>query len=173
VQPTEHARTAEEVAKAVFAAIDKHDLESISDCLHPDDIQDFLPIGTFVGRAAVLRLFAELFRALPDLTMAVEHMMADDTTAYVRWRLEGTFMGERFQGILATGRRVHLRGVDAFIKVQDGTIRQNTIIYDGAAFARAIGLLPTPGSRLEKVLVTAFNLKTRLSNLMRIRPARN
>jgi steroid delta-isomerase-like uncharacterized protein len=151
-----------DVALGVFAAIDAHDLDAIAAHFHPDNVEDFTPIGVFEGRSAVVGLFAEFFRALPDLTMTVEHVVADDHAACVRWRLVGTFSGEPFQGIQPTGTRIDLRGTDAFIELEDGLIRHNTIFYDGAAFARQIGLLPARGSWLEWLLIGGFNIKTRL-----------
>jgi ketosteroid isomerase-like protein len=71
-------RSAEETARGVFAAIDAHDLEAIAGFFHPDDVQEFVPIGVFSGRQAVLGVFAELFRAFPDLRMEIEHVMADE-----------------------------------------------------------------------------------------------
>lgn len=159
----EAVRSAEEVARGVFAAINDHDLDAVESYFHPDDTQNFVPVGVFHGRPEVLDFFAELFRALPDLTMTVEHVMADEQGAYVRWRMVGTFSGGPFQNIQATGRRVDLRGTDAYIEIEKGLIRRNTIFYDGAAFLRDIGLLPARGSHLERILITAFNVKTRLT----------
>jgi hypothetical protein len=45
------------------------------------------------------------------------------------------------QGIAPTRRRVEIRGVDV-MEIADGLIQHNTIYYDGATFARQIGLLP-------------------------------
>jgi ketosteroid isomerase-like protein len=162
-------RSAEETARGVFAAIDAHDLEAIAGFFHPDDVQEFVPIGVFSGRQAVLGVFAELFRAFPDLRMEIEHVMADERGAYVRWRAVGTFSGAPYQGIQPTGRPVEMRGVDGYIEVEHGLIRRNMIFYDGAGFARAVGLLPARGSRLERALLTAFNLRTRLLRLLRRR----
>lgn len=163
------ARTAEEAARGVFAAIDAHDLDAVGSYFHPDDVEDFVPVGLFRGRGEVVGFFAELFEAFPDMRMTVEHVLADEQEAVVRWRLGGTFTGAPFQGIRPTGAEVHLRGVDAFIEVRDGLITYNTIFYDGAAFARDIGLLPARGSRAERILLAAFNLRTRLRALRRRR----
>jgi hypothetical protein len=107
--------------------------------------------------------------------MTVEHVMTDRQTEYVRWRAVGIFTGAAYQGIEPTDSRVDIRGADAFIELEDGLIRRNPIFYDGAAFARAVGLLPARGSRLERLILLAFNFKTRLkgaaSRLFRPRTA--
>jgi steroid delta-isomerase-like uncharacterized protein len=121
----------------------------------------FVPVGRFEGRDAVVGFFADLFAAFPDLTMTVQDVRADERHAAVRWRLEGTFTGGPFLGIDPTGKRVTIEGVDAFIEVEGGLIRSNTIFYDGAAFLRGVGLLPARNSMGERGLIGAFNLWTR------------
>ena len=59
-----------------------------------------------------------------------------------------------------SGRHVELRGVDV-MEITDGTVRSNTIYYDGASFARQVGHLPRQGSVADKALVSVFNAKTR------------
>jgi ketosteroid isomerase-like protein len=164
---TEHAST-ESVARGVFAALDRRDLTGVASYLREDDVQDFLPIGVRTGRSAVLAVFAELFAAIPDLRMEVEDILVQGDKACVRWRLRGTFSAGSFQGIRATGRPLDIRGADAAIEVTDGLIARNTIFYDGAGFARAIGLLPVQGSLAERLLIGTFNLRTRLVGLGRV-----
>jgi ketosteroid isomerase-like protein len=157
---------AEEVARAVFAALARRDLAGVGAYLRPDDVQNFVPLGVRRGSPAVLDVFAELFAALPDLSMEVEDVVADENRACVRWRLRGTFTGGPFQGILATGRPIDLRGVDAMIEVADGLITANTIFYDGLAFARAVGVLPAQDSAATRWLIRFVNLRTRLGRLL-------
>jgi hypothetical protein len=71
-----------------------------------------------------------------------------------------------FQGIRPTGRRVEIRGAD-IMEISGGLIQHNTIYYDGAAFARQIGMLPSQGSRADRALISAFNAKTTLSGRYR------
>jgi steroid delta-isomerase-like uncharacterized protein len=153
--------TPEAIARGVFAAIAAHDLAAIAGYLAQDDVQEFVPVGLFEGRDAVLGFFADLLKAFPDLEMTVQDLHADGSSVAVSWTIRGTFTGGRFVGIEPTGARVEMRGVDAFIEVEDGLIRRNTIFYDGAAFARSVGLLPARGSAGERVLLALFNLWTR------------
>ncbi|HEV3287572.1 MAG TPA: ester cyclase, partial [Streptosporangiaceae bacterium] len=76
-----------------------------------------------------------------------------------------------FQGIEPTGRRVEIRGVDV-MEVAEGLVQHNTIYYDGATFARQVGLLPGLGSRADKAMLAAFNAKTTLSQRARDRRER-
>ena len=123
------------------------------------------------GHDAVRAFFRELFAAFPDFTMTLGRIVADDTAAVVQWHAAGTFTGGPFQGIAPTGRRVEIRGVDV-MEIADGLIQYSTIYYDGATFARQIGLLPALGSRADQALLAAFNAKTTVSQRARDRRQR-
>jgi len=161
-------RTPADVARAVFDAVAKKDLDGIVAAGAPDSVDDFVAIGEIRGHDAVRAFFRELFAAFPDFTMTVDKMVADDTAAVVQWHAAGTFTGGPFQGIAPTGRRVEVRGVDV-MEIADGLVQHNTIYYDGATFARQIGLLPGLGSRADRALLAAFNAKTTLSQRIRDR----
>ncbi|ARG62542.1 hypothetical protein B1T45_15865, partial [Mycobacterium kansasii] len=70
--------------------------------------------------------------------------------------------GSPFQGIEATGRRVEIRGCDVIQLASDGRVASNTVYYDGAGFARQIGMLPTMGTRADRLVTRGFNAITRL-----------
>jgi steroid delta-isomerase-like uncharacterized protein len=137
----------------------------------PGYVDDFVAIGEIRGHEAVRAFFRELFGAFPDFTMTVDRVVADDTSAVVQWHAVGTFTGGPFQGIAPTGRWVDVRGVDV-MEITDGLIQHNTVYYDGATFARQIGLLPGLGSRADQALLAAFNAKTTLSQWARDRRRR-
>jgi steroid delta-isomerase-like uncharacterized protein len=123
------------------------------------------------GHDAVRAFFRELFAAFPDFTMTIDKIVADDASAVVQWHAAGTFSGGPFQGITATGRRVDIRGVDV-MEIAGGLVQHNTIYYDGATFARQIGLLPGLGTRADQAMLAAFNAKTTLSQRARERRQR-
>ncbi|MGN6663548.1 MAG: ester cyclase [Solirubrobacterales bacterium] len=155
-------RGAREVAMASIEGAIGRDPDRIVAPAHPEGyVDDFVAIGEFQGKEAVRAFFGELFAAMPDFEMSVERVVADEGAVAVKWRAEATFGGAPFQGIQATGRRVRLRGVD-FLEIEDGLIRRNTIFYDGASFARQIGMLPPEGSLADRTMLLLFNLKTRL-----------
>ena len=153
-------RTPAEVARAAFDAVIAGDPERIVELGAPDLVDDFVPIGEFKGREAVKAFFQELLAAFPDFEMNVDRIVADDHAAVVPWHAVGTFRGGPFQGIQPTGRCVAVRGVDV-MEIEDGLIQRNTIYYDGASFARQIGLLPAQGSAADKALLAAFNARAR------------
>jgi steroid delta-isomerase-like uncharacterized protein len=125
-----------------------------------DGVEDIVPLGVFRGPDAVRRLFTEIFAAIPNLDMQVTRVIADDRTAVVEYRMRGDFTGGPFQGVDATGRQIELRGAD-LLDIPEDKIVRNTAFYDGADFARQIGLLPPQDSGAERAMRGAFNTVTR------------
>lgn len=148
------------VAERVFQALNARDLDGFGALAADDVVDDFLAVGEFRGRAAVVGFFSELLDAVPDFAIEVEAIAADAGTAAVKWRATGTFTGQPFQGVTANGRTIDLRGID-FMEIESGRVVRNRIAYDGASFARQIGLLPPTGSLPDRALLAAFNAKTR------------
>ena len=154
-------RTAEETALAAFNAFIAHDVEALLAQWHPEGIQDWIPLGIFRGHAEMRELFTGVFAAMPNAEMTIEHHTADDRRCVIQWRNRGVFDGEAFLGIEPTGREIELRGVDV-MEVEDGLVVRNTVYYDGAAFARGLGMLPPQDSAAEKLMIGTFNGVTRL-----------
>jgi steroid delta-isomerase-like uncharacterized protein len=150
-----------DVAESYFAAVTARDPKAMAAHWHEDGIEDIVPLGVFRGPAAVQALFEEMFAAIPDFTFTVDRITADAEVASVQWRAHGNFTGTPFRGIEATGRRVDLRGCDC-VEVVDGKLARNTAYYDGAAFARSIGLLPPENSGADKAMLAGFNAVTKL-----------
>ena len=153
--------TPADVARALFDAVGRHDLDAAFELVDEDAVDDFVAVGRFEGRAAIRGFFEELFAAFPDFGIEVERVVADDGAAAVQWRAWGRFTGAPFQGIEPTGRRVEIRGVDV-LQVADGRVGGNTIYYDGASFARQVGMLPAAGSSVDRAVLSTFNAATRL-----------
>ena len=163
-------RTPAQVAEEAQATFATRDANLVAANAHPDCVDDIVAIGEFQGREAIREFYDEMFRAFPDFEIRVERIIGDDSGAAVRWVASGTFTGAPFQGIRPTGRRIELPGVD-YMEISDGLITRNTIFYDGAAFAREIGMLPARDSVGERVLLALFNGRMRLRSLLRRRRA--
>jgi len=155
------AQLTEEHALSYFRAVSARDLDAMIAHLADDVIEDITPVGILRGTAEVRDFFGELFAAFPDFEFSVEQSIGSPQLAVVQWRAIGTFRGAPFQGIEPTGRRVEIRGCDC-IDVEDGKITRNTAYYDGAAFARSLGMLPQTGSGGEKAMLAAFNAVTKV-----------
>ena len=156
-----------ERARQTFADIDRHDLSRADEYWGPETVDHFLPVGVYQGTEAIRGYFEELFAACPDFRIEVERIVAQDNVSVVQWRATGTFDGAPFLGIEPTGRRTEMRGVDVIEWADDGTIKHNTIYYDGAEFARQIGMLPPRDSMGDRALTVAFNGATKLRRSLR------
>jgi predicted ester cyclase len=106
-------------------------------------------------------LFTGVFGAMPNAEMTIENHLADDRRCVIQWRQRGIHDGAAFMGIEPTGREILLRGVD-IMEVEDGLVVHNTVYYDGAAFARGLGMLPPQDSAAERLMIGTFNGVTRL-----------
>jgi steroid delta-isomerase-like uncharacterized protein len=148
-------------ARSYFDAIAARDPRAIGEHWHEDGVDDIVPLGVKRGRREIEEFFRELFAATPDLETTVTRVVAGEKQAAVEWRMRGTFDGAPFQGIEPTGRPVEMRGLD-MLEVEDGKLRSITGYYDGAEYARQIGMLPPQDSGAERAMASAFNAVTKL-----------
>jgi len=150
-----------DTARSYFDALAARDASAAAALWHKDGVEDLVPLGIFRGPDAIRRLLTEMFTAMPDMRFSVERITADDSVAAVQWRATGTFSAGSFQGLEPTGRRVELRGTDC-LEIDEGKIIRNTAIFDGAAFARQVGLLPAEDSGADRAIRAGFNTVTKL-----------
>jgi steroid delta-isomerase-like uncharacterized protein len=164
------ARTPSEIARATFHGLFvERDLSDPYRYWSDDSIDHFLAAGQSVkGAKPLAQFFRELFAAVPDWRIEIENVVDDgDRQAVVQWRGTGTLSGAPFLGIEPNGRSVEIEGVDVFRFDADGKVDVNTVYYDGAEFARQIGMLPPRDSALDRMTLRAFNASTRLRRRLR------
>jgi steroid delta-isomerase-like uncharacterized protein len=151
----------EQHARSAFDALARRDAEGMGRHYREDGVLEIVPIGVFRGRQAIVDFFREMFAAVPDLETTVTRVVAGESQAAAEWRMSGNFTGAPFQGIDPTGKHVELRGLD-LLEIEDGETVSNTAYYDGAAFARQVGMLPPEGSGAERTMKSAFNAVTKV-----------
>jgi len=167
---TATTRTPSELARETFRAIfDERDLSDPSRFWTEDSVDYFLAAGRTVrGGEALAQWFRDLFAAVPDWHLEIENTFDDgERQCVVQWHATGTFSGAPFLGIEPNGRRVELRGTDVIRFDAGGKVDQNTVYYDGAEFARQIGMLPRRDSSLDRLTLSAFNAGTRVRRRLR------
>lgn len=157
------AQISEDIARGYFDAVAARDPDGMAAFWTEEGIDELVPVGIFRGPAEVREFFAGMFAAFPDLESEVEQVTASAGVVAVQWRARGTFRGAPFQGVEPNGRRIEIRGCDCLeIDVDEGKLLRNTAYYDGAAFARGLGLLPQRDSGGEKAMLAAFNAVTKV-----------
>ena len=165
-------RTASDRARETFRILfDDKDLSRTGEFWTEDTVNQFLAAGQTVrGKQALTEWFSELLTAVPDWTMEIENTFDDGgRQCVVQWRGTGTFTGGSFMGIEPNGRRLEIQGVDVFRFDDDWKIAGNTVYYDGAEFARQVGMLPPRDSAADRMTLKAFNARTRLVQRIRSR----
>lgn len=158
----------EQHARSYFDALARRDPADMASHWAEDGVEEIVPLGVFRGPREVERLFSELFAAVPDAQSEVRRLLSGEREVAVEWRMTGTFTGAPFQGLEPTGRRLELRGLD-LLEIEDGKILSNTAYYDGAAFARQIGMLPALDSGAERAMKGAFNAVTKVRRVVQER----
>ncbi len=164
---TDAART-ETAASRYFSAIAAQDLDTAVACWKPGALDYLGPVGPVAAPDGIRGYFEELFGAFPDFRYEVLEMFTAGDRAAVRWRAHGTFSGLPFDGIMATGARAEIEGLD-LVRVEDGLLVENHSYWDDSAVARQLGLLPARGSAQERAMKAAFNARTRLAAKLRRR----
>ena len=157
-------RSPEQLARETFEALfDRRDFPAVRQYWTEDSVDHFLALGIDVrGPEKLEAFFRELFAAVSDFRMTIENVVEDDRHAVVQWTGTGNFNGNSFQGIEPTGRFVSQRGCDVIRFSADGKLEENTVYYDGAEFARQIGMLPPRDSAVDKGVTEVFNTVTKL-----------
>ena len=141
--------------------MDQRDATAMADHWSEDGVEDMVPVGVLRGRAELRAQFASLFAAMPDARTTVTRLIAGEQDCAVEWRVEGTFDGQPYMGIEPTGRHIEIRGCD-LLEFEDGKIVRLTAHFDGASYARQIGMLPADGSGADRAMKSAFNAVTKL-----------
>lgn len=168
---TQTSTSPAQLARNAFEAIfDRRDIDAARPLWTDSSVDHFLALGLEArGPDQLAAFFRELLAAIPDLDMRIENIVEDDRHGVVQWAATGTFDGAPFQGIEPTGKRVSLRGCDVFRFSEDGKLEVNTVYYDGAEFARQIGMLPPRDSATDRAMLAAFNVRARLARRLKRR----
>jgi steroid delta-isomerase-like uncharacterized protein len=147
-------RFAREFAERYVEAWNSHDAEQIAP-LVTDEIVWLDPALPEPARGVheVKELMRAGWAAFPDLHFTPGPMWLDphDDSMTWAWRMEGTHAGPlEPPGFAPTGRRIDVDGIDVWDFV-NGQIDRYRAYYDMSLLARQLGVMPSPGSRGERV----------------------
>ena len=124
-----------ELIHTLFERLNDRDANALLPFYVEDVVEDWPIVGRLEGSTAVRDHFAATFAAMPDFHIDIERMAADGESVFVHWHVTGMFTGAPFNGIVATGRPIDLRGTDCFT-VRNGKIVGAFVAYDGMSFRR-------------------------------------
>jgi steroid delta-isomerase-like uncharacterized protein len=131
-----------EVARRYYETVlNDGDVGALDDLAVADyEEHDPLP-GQGTGRAGLedrVRMLRSAFA--PHFT--IEDMIAEGDRVVVRWRNDGTHVGE-FMGMPATGGTFSIAGVDIH-RIRDGKLAEHWHVVDQLAMLQQLGFIPAP-----------------------------
>ncbi len=110
------------IARRVYEIISAGDFDRAEEIVDPSAPDNEMLLGD--PPAKLIDTFKETFlearEGFPDLTIAVEDVMAEGDRVTARVTMRGTHSGE-FQGIAPTGKRVEVKAIDMF-RIEGGKI---------------------------------------------------
>jgi predicted ester cyclase len=163
------AESVEQLARDYFARVAARDPDGMMEFWVPGKGADIHGIAKLVAPDSYRAWFQNFFDAVPDLLFEVEEVVADETRAAVRWRARGTFTGTgRLEGFDPNGAEIEMVGLD-LLTFENGRLVDNQAYTNGMELARQLGAMPPQGSRAEKTMAGAFNLKTRIAKAIQQR----
>lgn len=150
------------VVRRLYEAYNDHDVDAVISCWSPGGVE-YLPLaGDLRVPQDLARHLRGFFAAFPDARTSVDSLVADpDGRVASQVRLTGTFTGGRFDGLRANGRAWSAR-MSEFFTVEDGLITRMDVYMDSMDLARQLGVLPPADGPMEKVMKSAFNLRSAL-----------
>lgn len=96
--------------KKLGEAVNSGNLSMLRDIVAPDAVDHDPAPNQGMGPEGFIAYFTELRTAFPDLTIAVDHMVADDDNVAFAYTVTGTHDGPLL-GFAPTGRKISARGM--------------------------------------------------------------
>jgi steroid delta-isomerase-like uncharacterized protein len=125
---------------------------------------------TMRGHDDVREFLGAVWRAMPDLEFQMlegPFLLEGEPKAAFYWKGTGTFTGPLDPpGFAPTGARILFEGCDLH-EYRDGRVCRLRIVFDMMDVSRQIGMLPAPGSRLEKAGAAAQRLGVQVRDRLR------
>jgi steroid delta-isomerase-like uncharacterized protein len=152
----------EDFAQRWLEAWNSHEPERLLALMTEDIVYDDSAWPTTMRGHAEVRMFLDhAWTGFPDMRFEeVEgpFIVPGKPKAAFQWKGTATQTGPIDPpGFAPTGRRIEFFGAD-FHEYRDGRVCRLTIVFDMAGVAMQLGLMPKPGSRMEKIGATAQRL---------------
>jgi len=132
----DHAAT----MRKAYDLLNEGDIDGFGDLL-ADDFVEHEPIEFPPTKEGVKQFFNHLRSAFPDLSMALEDVIAADDKVVARVRCTGTNTGE-FMGMPATGKSVDVQGIDIIRFSDEGIAAEHWGVFDSMTMMQQLGVVP-------------------------------
>ncbi len=120
------------------------DLDAVMD-LYAEDAVQFMPDGTYEGRAAIRERLTRELGGLTDIDWTVTSFVEQDDAFADEWTIVGKHGGKLTlpdgTRLPPTGRRVEIKGME-YVRMRDGKIVVDNLYYDDLAILTQLGLFP-------------------------------
>jgi steroid delta-isomerase-like uncharacterized protein len=151
-----------EVVQAHMEAEDRQDLDAAVAAFTEDCWYSVPGLGIELrGKAEIRRWYEELFAAIPDFRNSEEHYWQAGDQIFFSAYMEGTHRGT-WNGWAPTGRRFRSPMLVRIPIAPDGLMEAEIVYNDSADLFMQLGILPSQGSRQERVLQALHRLRQRL-----------
>jgi steroid delta-isomerase-like uncharacterized protein len=148
-------------------AWDSHDVDRVLAHMTDDIVyEDSAWPRQMRGHADVREFLEYVWTGMPDAHFeAIDgpYLHTDEPKVSFYWRGTGTNTGRTDPpGLAPTGKSIEFYGAD-FHEYRDGKVARLRIVFDMADLMRKYGVLPAAGSREERMMAKATNLRGRFS----------
>ena len=133
------ARNKALVRRFVEEVVNQGDTKALAELVAADHVRH-APDGDLYGPEGVRIDLAEWRTGFPDLTLAIEDLLATRDRVVSRFVLRGTHAGP-FLGVPASGRAATVAGV-AIDRINRGRLAESWVSLDGLGLLRRLGALP-------------------------------
>ncbi|MFN2544287.1 MAG: ester cyclase [Actinomycetota bacterium] len=124
-----------------------HDLDAADRMIADDFVEhEELPPGMPGGKAGVLALFEHMFKAFPDLTTEIRHLVASEDKVAIHSTMRGTDEGGFMPGMPATGKTFEIGAMDIVRVGDDGRLVEHWGFIDVMSAMIQLGHMPPPPS---------------------------
>ena len=131
------------VARSFFEdVLDKGKLEDYAKSHAPDFVAH--SEGSLASLEQDMAAAREQRKALPDMRVKVNHIVAEGELVSVYWTASGTNSAAGW-GIPATGKSVSVSGMTLF-RFERGLIQEEWSVFNMYSIMKQLGLLPPPGA---------------------------
>jgi steroid delta-isomerase-like uncharacterized protein len=109
--------------------------------VYPPDFVWHEPDQDLRGYEQAKQFVSTFFKALPDINITVEDVIAEGDKAVSRYTIPGTHQGETEEFGPPTGRKMELKGITIH-RFEEGKIVEEWEAYDNLSVLQQLGLVP-------------------------------